>query len=65
MIKINLLKPKVKVYDDLEPGGIIDIENLKSKDKINPILFEVLWDKEEFNKKMKEKKDVRKRHGSN
>ena len=55
MIKINLLKPKVMVYDDSEPGGIIDIQKLKSKDKVNPVLFEVVWDKEDFDKKMKAK----------
>jgi len=54
MIKINLLKPKVMVYDDSEPGGIIDIKKLSSNRIINPCLYEVLWDKEEFNKKMKQ-----------
>ena len=53
MIKINLLKPGVAFYNDSEPGGIIDIEKLSSNRIINPCLYEVLWDKEEFNKKMK------------
>lgn len=53
MIKINLLKPKVMVYDDSEPGGIIDWPRLEINRKIKPCLFEVLWDKEEFNKYMK------------
>ncbi len=68
MIKINLLKPGVMVYDDSEPGGIIDIEKLETTRKINPCLFEVVWDKKEFNNKMRElqeKKDGRKRHWSN
>jgi len=56
MIKVNLLKPKVKVYDDLEPGGIIDIEKLETTHKIKACLCEILWDKEEFNKKMKARK---------
>ena len=60
MIKINLLKPGIMVYDTPEPGGIIDLQKLRSKDKVNPVLLEVVWEKEEFNKKMKEKKDVRK-----
>ena len=53
MIRINLLKPGVMVYDTPEPGGIIDIEKLGSTRKIKPCLFEVVWDKEEFNKYMK------------
>ena len=53
MIRINLLKPGVMVYDDSEPGGIMDIEKLATGRKIKPCLFEVLWDKEEFNKYMK------------
>jgi len=52
MIKINLLKSKVMVYDDSEPGGIIDIENLETTHKINPCLYEVLWDKKDFDKKL-------------
>jgi len=60
MIKINLLKPKVMVYDDSEPGGIIDIEKLETTRKIKPCLFEVVWDKEAFGKMMEEKKSVRK-----
>ncbi len=53
MIKINLLKPKVMVYGDSEPGGIIDIEKLETTHKIKPCLHEILWDKKEFNKIMK------------
>ena len=52
MIKINLLKPKVMVYDDSEPGGIIDIKKLETTRKIKPCLYEVLWDKEDFDKKL-------------
>ena len=55
MIKINLLKPGVKVYSDSEPGGIIDIQKLETNHKIKPCLFEVMWDKKDFEKKMKEK----------
>ncbi len=54
MIKINLLEPKIMVYDTPEPGGIIDIEKLETTRKIKPCLLEVVWDKEEFNNKMKE-----------
>lgn len=56
MIKINLLEPGLRIYNDSEPGGIIDIEKLGTNRIINPCLYEVLWDKEEFNKKMKERK---------
>lgn len=56
MIKINLLKPGVMVYNDSEPGGIIDIQRLETDHKIKPCLFEILWDKKEFDKKMGEKK---------
>ena len=52
MIKINLLKPKVMVYNDSEPGGIIDIEKLETTRKIKPCLYEVLWDKKDFDKKL-------------
>jgi len=55
MIKINLLKPGVMVYNDSEPGGIIDIEKLKTDRKIKPCLFEVMWDKKDFEKEMKAK----------
>ena len=48
MIKINLLKPKVTVYDDSEPGGIIDIQKLETTRKIKPCLYEVFWDKKSF-----------------
>jgi len=53
MIKINLLKPKVTVYNDSEPGGIIDIKKLETTHKIIPCLYEILWDKKEFNKEMR------------
>ena len=56
MIKINLLKPGLGIYNDSEPGGIIDIEKLRTNRIINPCLHEVLWDKEEFNKYMKKRK---------
>ena len=56
MIKINLLKPKIGIYGDSEPGGIIDIEKLGTSHKIKPCLYEVLWDKEEFDKKIKRRK---------
>ena len=56
MIKVNLLKPKVMVYNDSEPGGIIDIKKFETNHIINPCLREVLWDKEEFNKYMKKRK---------
>ena len=56
MIKINLLKPNVMVYDDSDPGGIIDIEKLETTRKINPCLYEVLWDKTEFNRKLEARK---------
>ena len=55
MIQINLSKPKVMVYDDSEPGGIIDIEKLETTRKIKPCLYEVLWDKKDFDKKMRKK----------
>ena len=41
------------VYDDSEPGGIIDIKKLETTRKIKACLCEILWDKEEFNNKMK------------
>lgn len=53
MIKINLLKPSVMIYSDSEPGGIMDIKKLPTGRKIKPCLFEVVWDKEDFDKKMK------------
>ena len=56
MIKVNLLKPGVAVYNDSEPGGIIDIEKLRGNHFVNPCLYEILWDKEEFNKYMKKRK---------
>ena len=56
MIKVNLLKPGLAVYDDSEPGGIIDIEKLGTNRIINPCLYEVSWDKEEFNKYVRKRK---------
>lgn len=40
------------VYDTPEPGGIIDIKRLPTNRKIKPCLFEVVWDKEEYESKM-------------
>jgi len=57
MIKINLLKPKVTVYDDSEPGGIIDIQELETTHKIKPCLYEILWDKKDFDKRIKEQEN--------
>ena len=56
MIKVSLLKPGVAVYNDSEPGGIIDIEKLGTNRIINPCLYEILWDKKEFNEYMKKRK---------
>ena len=56
MIKVNLLKPKIRVYADSEPGGIIDIEKLGTNRKINPCLYEILWDKKSFNECLEETK---------
>ena len=56
MIKVNLLKSGLAVYDDSEPGGIIDIQKLETNHIIKPCLYEVLWDKEEFNKYMRKRK---------
>ena len=56
MIKINLKKPGIVIYDDSDPGGIIDIK-FKTNHIIKPCLYEVLWDKEDFNKKMKNRKE--------
>ena len=44
------------LYDSPEPGGMIDIQELKIDCKIKPCLFEVVWDKEDFEKKIKAKK---------
>ena len=54
MIKINLLKPGIAIYDDSNPGGIIDIEKLKTNRKIKPCLYEVFWDKKSFNECLRE-----------
>ena len=57
MLKINLLKPGVIVYDDSEPGGIIDIKpELKPAHKAD--LAEILWDKKDFDEKMKKELQV-------
>lgn len=53
MIEINLLKPKITVYGDSEPGGIIDIEKLETIRKIKPCLYEILWDKKDFDNKIR------------
>lgn len=52
MIRINLLKPGIAIYDDSDPGGIIDIR-FETDLLIKPCLYEVLWDKEDFNNKVK------------
>lgn len=52
MIRINLLKSGIAIYDDSDPGGIIDIR-FETDLLIKPCLYEVLWDKEDFNNKVK------------
>lgn len=52
MLSINLLKPGVTVYDDSEPGGIIDIK-FKTEFIHKLELIEILWDKKDFNKCIK------------
>ena len=59
MIKVNLLKPKITIYDDSNPGGIIDIQKLKTTYVIKPCLYEVFWDKESFIECMGETKKDR------
>ena len=54
MIRINLLKPGIMVYNDFEPGGIINIK-YKTEYIHKPDLVEILWDKKDFDKKMEEK----------
>jgi len=57
MIKINLLKPGIMVYDDSEPGGIMDIK-FETEFVHEPGLVEILWDKKSFDGKfIKEKKE--------
>jgi len=51
MIRINLLKPGIMVYNDSEPGGIINIKH-KTEFIHKPDLIEILWDKKDFDKKM-------------
>ena len=46
MIKVNLLKPGIAIYDDSNPGGIMDVEKLETTRKVKPCLYEVFWDKE-------------------
>ena len=53
MLKINLLKPGVTVYNDRNPGGIIDIKR-ELKPAHKPDLVEVLWDKKSFVECMEE-----------
>ena len=48
MIKVNLLKPGIAIYDDSNPGGIIDIQKLETTHIINPCLYEIFWDKKSF-----------------
>lgn len=54
MIRINLLKPGIMVYNDSEPGGIIDIK-YETESSHKPDLVEILWGKKDFDKKMEEK----------
>ena len=54
MIRINLLKPGIMVYNESEPGGIIDIKH-ETEFIHKPDLVEILWDKKDFDKKMEEK----------
>jgi len=54
MIRINLLKPGIMVYNDYEPGGIINIKN-KIESSHKPDLVEILWNKKDFDKKMEKK----------
>ncbi|GAH39537.1 unnamed protein product [marine sediment metagenome] len=55
MIRINLLKPGIAIYDDSDPGGIIDIR-FETDLLIKPCLYEVFWDKEDFNNKIKDRR---------
>jgi len=48
MIKVNLLKPGIAIYDDSNPGGIIDIQKLGTNRVIKPCLYEIFWDKKSF-----------------
>lgn len=55
MIRVNLLKPGIAIYNDSNPGGIIDIKReLKSVHKAD--LAEILWDKKSFDECMQEKR---------
>jgi len=54
MIRINLLKPGIMVYNDSEPGGIIDIK-YETESSHKPDLVEILWGKKDFDKKMEGK----------
>jgi len=54
MIRINLLRPGIMLYNDSEPGGIIDIK-YETEFSHKPDLVEILWDKKDFDKKMEEK----------
>jgi len=51
MIKVNLLKPGIMVYDDTEPGGIMDIK-FETEFVHKPELVEILWDKKSFDDKI-------------
>ena len=51
MIKINLLKPGIMVYDDSNPGGIINIK-YKTEYIHKPDLIEILWDKKNYYEKL-------------
>lgn len=61
MIHINLLKPGIMVYDDSEPGGIMDIK-FETEFVHEPELVEILWDKKSFDENfIKEQKERKKR----
>ncbi len=54
MIRINLLKPGIMIYNDSEPGGIINIK-YKTESSHKPDLVEILWNKKDIDKNMEEK----------
>ena len=57
MLKINLLKPGIMIYDDSNPGGIIDTKRELKKPIHRPDLVEVFWDKKSFIECMGEKEE--------
>ena len=54
MIRINLLKPGIALYDESNPGGIIDIKR-ELKPIHKPDLVEILWDKKSYDECMQGK----------